>query len=47
MAPHRQNDSFGSVGIETDAEVVEELRTRLAEASIRCSERCLYQSSKW
>ncbi|EXJ93828.1 anaphase-promoting complex subunit 8 [Capronia coronata CBS 617.96] len=46
MAPRRQNDSFGSVG-ETDPEIVLELRERLTEASIKCSERCLYQSAKW
>ncbi|EXJ92000.1 anaphase-promoting complex subunit 8 [Capronia epimyces CBS 606.96] len=46
MAPRRQNDSFGSVG-ETDPEIVSELRERLTEATIKCSERCLYQSAKW
>ncbi|OCT52509.1 Anaphase-promoting complex subunit 8 [Cladophialophora carrionii] len=45
MAP-RQQESFGSVG-ELDTEVVSELRDRLTEAAIKCSERCLYQSSKW
>lgn len=47
MGPNRQTDSLGSVAAETDAEVVEELRLRLAEACIKCSERCLYQSAKW
>ncbi|RVX71335.1 hypothetical protein B0A52_04909 [Exophiala mesophila] len=47
MGPNRQTDSLGSAAAETDAEVVEELRLRLAEASIKCSERCLYQSAKW
>ncbi|KIX09699.1 uncharacterized protein Z518_00780 [Rhinocladiella mackenziei CBS 650.93] len=46
MVSQRQNDSFGSVG-ETDADVVCELRDRLTEVSIKCSERCLYQSAKW
>lgn len=45
MAP-RQYESFGSVG-DLDSEVVSELRDRLTEASIKCSERCLYQSAKW
>ncbi|KIX94183.1 uncharacterized protein Z520_10210 [Fonsecaea multimorphosa CBS 102226] len=46
MGAPRQNESFGSVG-ELDAEVVSELRDRLTEVSIKCSERCLYQSAKW
>ncbi|KIW29476.1 uncharacterized protein PV07_05290 [Cladophialophora immunda] len=46
MVAPRQNESFGSVG-ELDAEVVSELRDRLTEVSIKCSERCLYQSAKW
>ncbi|KAK6375858.1 Anaphase-promoting complex subunit 8 [Exophiala oligosperma] len=45
MSQHR-NESFGSNG-EVDAEVVSELRDRLTEVSIKCSERCLYQSAKW
>ncbi|KAL2394057.1 Anaphase-promoting complex subunit 8 [Exophiala dermatitidis] len=46
MAPRRQNDSFGSIS-EIDPEIVSELRDRLTEASIKCTERCLYQSAKW
>ncbi|ETN44732.1 uncharacterized protein HMPREF1541_10402 [Cyphellophora europaea CBS 101466] len=38
--------SFG-VGVPTDPELIAELRDRLTEASIKCSERCLYQSAKW
>lgn len=45
MSQHR-HESFGSIG-EVDAEVVSELRDRLTEVSIKCSERCLYQSAKW
>lgn len=26
---------------------IEELRSRLEDAVIKCSERCLYQSAKW
>lgn len=32
---------------EPNQELVEELRDRLTEAVIKCSERCLYQSAKW
>ncbi|OAG42747.1 hypothetical protein AYO21_03030 [Fonsecaea monophora] len=46
MVAPRQNESFGSVG-ELDGEVVSELRDRLTEVTIKCSERCLYQSAKW
>ncbi|KAK5229063.1 Anaphase-promoting complex subunit 8 [Exophiala xenobiotica] len=46
MVSQQRNNSFGSVG-EVDAEVVSELRDRLTEISIKCSERCLYQSAKW
>lgn len=28
-------------------ENIKELRWRLEEAAIKCSERCLYQSAKW
>jgi len=46
MVSHRQAESFGPAG-EINAEVTEELRNKLTEASIKCSERCLYQSAKW
>ncbi|EXJ74688.1 anaphase-promoting complex subunit 8 [Cladophialophora psammophila CBS 110553] len=46
MVAPRENESFGSIG-ELDTEVVSELRERLTEVSIKCSERCLYQSAKW
>ena len=46
MVSQQRNNSFGSVG-EVDTEVVSELRDRLTEISIKCSERCLYQSAKW
>ncbi|KAK4941569.1 Anaphase-promoting complex subunit 8 [Elasticomyces elasticus] len=46
MVLQSHNESFGLVG-EIDPEVVSELRDRLTEASIKCSERCLYQSAKW
>ena len=36
--------SFGAGG---QADLVAELRDRLTEVSIKCSERCLYQSAKW
>ncbi|KIW18048.1 hypothetical protein PV08_02335 [Exophiala spinifera] len=45
MSQHR-HESFGSIG-EVDADIVSELRDRLTEATIKCSERCLYQSAKW
>lgn len=32
---------------EPNHELVEELRERLTEAVIKCSERCLYHSAKW
>ena len=32
---------------EPNQELIEELRDRLTEAVIKCSERCLYQSAKW
>ncbi|RMD43280.1 hypothetical protein DV735_g1829, partial [Chaetothyriales sp. CBS 134920] len=38
--------SFGQGGA-SDGELIAELRDRLTEASIKCSERCLYQSAKW
>ncbi|RMZ79658.1 hypothetical protein DV738_g3155, partial [Chaetothyriales sp. CBS 135597] len=38
--------SFGHGGV-SDGELIAELRDRLTEASIKCSERCLYQSAKW
>ncbi|RMZ90827.1 hypothetical protein DV736_g1926, partial [Chaetothyriales sp. CBS 134916] len=38
--------SFGQGGA-SDGELIAELRERLTEASIKCSERCLYQSAKW
>jgi hypothetical protein len=38
--------SFGTAA-PNDAELTAELRDRLTEASIKCSERCLYQSAKW
>lgn len=42
-------DSRGSFGAAapTDPELIAELRDRLTEASIKCSERCLYHSAKW
>ena len=46
MVVPRQQESFGSAG-DLDTEVVSELRDRLTEVSIKCSERCLYQSAKW
>ncbi|KAJ9602238.1 Anaphase-promoting complex subunit 8 [Cladophialophora chaetospira] len=46
MVAPRAQESFGSAG-DLDTEVVSELRDRLTEASIKCSERCLYQSAKW
>ncbi|KAJ5626594.1 Cdc23 [Penicillium herquei] len=33
--------------MEITKEVIQELRYRFEEAAIKCSERCLYQSSKW
>lgn len=42
-------DSRASLGagVPNDPELIAELRDRLTEASIKCSERCLYQSAKW
>ncbi|KPI37988.1 Anaphase-promoting complex subunit 8 [Cyphellophora attinorum] len=37
--------SFGAAA--TDPELIAELRDRLTEVCIKCSERCLYQSAKW
>jgi hypothetical protein len=39
-------DSFGAAA-QADPELLAELRDRLTEASVKCSERCLYQSAKW
>jgi len=41
-----RHDSFDT-GTDTSNELIEELRNRLTEATIKCTERCLYQSAKW
>lgn len=46
MVSAQRNDSFGSAA-EINVELIVELRDRLTEASVKCSERCLYQSAKW
>jgi hypothetical protein len=46
MAHDSYAESMGQTE-EPNAELVEELRDRLTEAVIKCSERCLYQSAKW
>ena len=46
MATINFNESTTSVPPDESALIVE-LRDRLTEATIKCSERCLYQSAKW
>lgn len=46
MATVNFNESMTSIGGD-DAALTNELRERLTEATIKCSERCLYQSAKW
>lgn len=46
MATVNFNESIASVTA-TDEAVIAELGDRLTEATIKCSERCLYQSAKW
>ncbi|MBA7494043.1 hypothetical protein ES702_04612 [subsurface metagenome] len=46
MATVNFNESIQSTPA-TDEAVISELRDRLTEATIKCSERCLYQSAKW
>lgn len=46
MATVNFNESITSTPA-TDEAVISELRDRLTEATIKCSERCLYQSAKW
>lgn len=46
MATANFNESTISAPDANEA-VIAELRDRLTEATIKCSERCLYQSAKW
>lgn len=46
MATVNFNESMTSVAGD-DAALTNELRDRLTEATIKCSERCLYQTAKW
>jgi len=46
MATINFNESTVSMPPDEGA-LVAELRDRLTEATIKCSERCLYQSAKW
>lgn len=46
MATVNFNDSIASAP-PADTELIAELRERLTEAAVKCSERCLYQSAKW
>lgn len=41
------NESIISVPQGPSRDQIEGLRDLLTEATIKCSERCLYQSSKW
>lgn len=46
MAAVSFNESLAS-GPGDEGALVVEIRDRLTEATIKCSERCLYQSAKW
>lgn len=47
ITPRTAGGSLEMATMEITEEIIQELRHRFEESAIKCSERCLYQSSKW